>query len=96
MKIAVIGKFYTEGTGLHIEETLLKMGHTVIRINPESEFVENNYLGERIKNITKTLYNQILLKISFFRKLKSKKIYRILTKEKVDLILSIHYILSKQ
>lgn len=34
MNILVIGKFYSEGFGLHIAETLTAMGHTVKRFEP--------------------------------------------------------------
>ena len=56
MNIAIIGKFYTEGFGLHIEETLSDMGHTIVRIDPEMEFLQYNFLGKRIKNINKTMW----------------------------------------
>ncbi|MBV6485339.1 MAG: hypothetical protein KFKLKKLM_01900 [Flavobacteriales bacterium] len=90
MNIAIIGKFYTEGFGLHIEETLIEMGHTSIRIDPEVQFLQYNFLGKRIKNINKTLYQQVFYKIPFIREKKSNEIYSTLKKHTIDLTLVLH------
>lgn len=45
MNILVIGKFYTEGFGLHIAETLVGMGHTVRRFEPG---IRSDRIGGRI------------------------------------------------
>lgn len=94
MKIAIIGKFYTEGFGLHIEEALSDMGHSSVRIDPEVQFMQFDFLGQRIKNINKTLYQQIFFKIPRIRNKKSKKIFRLLEKQKVDLVLVLHDFLT--
>ena len=90
MKVAIIGKFYTEAFGLHIEETLLEMGHEVVRIDPEMNFMQYKVLGKRIRNINKTLYQQVFHKIGAVRNIKSKEIYSLLKEKKVDFTLVLH------
>lgn len=96
MNIAIIGKFYTEGFGLHIEEALINLGHNVIRIDPEIEFLQYNFLGKRIKNINKTLYQQVLHKIPAVRNRKSKDIYNSYKINKIDFTIVTHDFLTKQ
>ncbi|HMZ46587.1 MAG TPA: glycosyltransferase [Chitinophagaceae bacterium] len=96
MNIAIIGKFYTEGFGLHIEETLSDMGHTIVRIDPEMEFLQYNFLGKRIKNINKTLYQQVFHKIPAIRNFKSKDIYNSYKANKIDFTIVTHDFLTKQ
>ena len=57
MNILVIGKFYIEGFGLHIAETLMEMGHTVRRFEPglRSGGVGGS-LGHRIAQVRGVLY----------------------------------------
>lgn len=53
MNILIIGKFYTEGFGLHIAETLLAMGHTVQRFEP-------GYKAGRIPGRAGKRFDQVL------------------------------------
>jgi spore maturation protein CgeB len=94
MNIAIVGKFYTEGFGLHIEEALEDMGHSSIRIDPEVAFLQYNFLGKRIKNINKTLYQQVFSKIPSVRNKKSKEIYKSIKQENIDLTLVLHDFLT--
>ena len=96
MKIAVIGKFYNEGFALHIEEALLDMGHQVVRIDPELEFLQYNFLGKRIKNINKTLYQQVFHKIPSIRNIKAKEIYTTYKNNSIDFTIVVHDFLTKQ
>lgn len=94
MNIAIIGKFYTEGFGLHIEEALQDMGHSSLRIDPEVQFMQYDFLGQRVKNINKTLYQQVFFKIPSVRNKKSKEIYNTLKGSKIDLTLVLHDFLT--
>ena len=96
MKIALIGKFYTEGFALHIEEALVALGHSTVRIDPEVQFMQYNFLGQRVKSINKTVYQQILHKIPAVRNIKSKEIYKVYKNNKIDLTIVVHDFLSKQ
>jgi spore maturation protein CgeB len=96
MKIAIIGKFYTEGFGLHIQETLITMGHDVVPIDPEAKFLQYNFLGQKVRNITKTLYQQIFYKIPAVRNFKTKSICKIYQKEKIDLSIVVHDYFTSQ
>lgn len=96
MNVAIIGKFYNEGFGLHIEEALLGMGHQVFRIDPEVSFLQYQFLGKRIKNINKTLYQQVFHKIPSIRNLKSKEIYKVYQNNQIDFTLVTHDFLTKQ
>jgi hypothetical protein len=49
MKIAVVGKFYTESFGLHIQETFIAMGYEVVPIDHQVKFLQYNFLGEKVK-----------------------------------------------
>lgn len=98
MNIAIIGKFYTEGFGLHIEEALHDMGHTSLCIDPEVQFMQYDFLGQRIKNINKTLYQQVFFKVPRIRNKKSKEIYGILGNQSqpIDLTLVLHDFLTHE
>ena len=96
MNIAIIGKFYTEGVALHIEETLFALGHSTVRIDPEVQFLQYDFLGQRIKSINKTLYQQVLHKIPTIRSLKAKKIYKVYKNNAIDLTIVLHDFLTKQ
>ena len=97
MKVAIVGKFYTEAFGLHIEETLLDMGHEVLRIDPEVQFLQFSFLGRRIRNINKTLYQQVFHKINSIRRIKSRQIYTKLRENPVDLVLVLHdYLMAEE
>ena len=96
MNIAVIGKFHTEGAALHIEETLLDMGHSVIRFDPEVQFMQYDFLGQKIKNINKTLYQQVFHKIPSIRNVKSNELYKIYKNNEVELTIVLHDFLTKQ
>ena len=96
MKIALIGKFYTEGFALHIEEALHTMGHSTVRIDPEVQFMQYNFLGQRVKSINKTIYQQVLHKIPQIRNIKAKEIYKIYQNNEIDLTIVVHDFLSKQ
>lgn len=90
MNIAIIGKFYTEGSGLHIEETLIKMGHKTIRIDPEAKFLQYKFMGFRGRNMAKTFYTQFLGKIPAIRRIKANKIYKVFKSEKIELSIVLH------
>jgi spore maturation protein CgeB len=96
MKIAIIGKFYTEGFGLHIEESLINLGHSVLCIDPEGKFLQFDFLSKRVKNINKTLYQNIFFKIPTIRNIKSKEIYAKFKREKVDLTIVLHDFLTSE
>jgi spore maturation protein CgeB len=96
MNIAIIGKYYTEGSALHIEETLLEMGHTVVRFDPEIQFMQYDFLGQRIKNLNKTLYQEVFHKIPAIRNIKSRKLFEIYKNNKVDFTLVLHDYLTKE
>ena len=96
MNIVIIGKFYTEGSGLHIEETLLDMGHKVTRFDPEVQFMQYDFLGQKIKNINKTLYQQVFHKAPSIRNIKSKELYKLYKTKSIDLTIVVHDFLTKQ
>ncbi len=96
MNIAIIGKFYTEGFGLHIEEAFQDMGHSTLRIDPEVQFMQYDFLGQRIKNINKTLYQQVFFKIPSIRNKKSKEIYSLVRGENIDLTIVLHDFLTNE
>lgn len=96
MKIAIIGKFFTEGVALHIDETLNDMGHTTVKIDPEIKFLQSELFSIRIRSFTKTIYQQVLFKIPFIRNKSSKKIYRYYKENLIDLTIVTHDFLTKQ
>jgi spore maturation protein CgeB len=96
MKIAIIGKFNIEGAGLHIKETLEKMGHSVISIDPEVKFMQFGFMGYKGRSMARTFYKQFIGKIPLFRQLKAKSIYSHYNQNKVDLSIVLHDYLSTQ
>lgn len=96
MKIAVVGKFYTEGFGLHIEEALCEMGHTVVRIDPEVNFEKLKLISKRFQQINKTLYQEIFGKISRVRSYKSNIIFDAIKTENIDLTIVLHDFLTRE
>ena len=96
MRIAIIGKFYTEGQGLHVEEAFHDMGHDTVRIDPEIQFLQYNFLGQKFKSVSKTLFQQVFYKIPYVRNIKSKEILSIFKKNKIDFTLVLHDYLMKE
>lgn len=96
MTVAIVGKFYTEGFGLHIEEALLKLDHDVIRVDPEVNLPGGKLLTEKMRSVSKTLYQQVFHKIEKIRKLKSKEIYNLVSQRKVDLTIVLHDFLTRE
>jgi len=96
MNVAIIGKFYTEGSGLHIDEALKEMGHSTLKIDPEVQFMQYDFLGQRIKNINKTLYQNVFHKIPRVRRQKSKDIYNSLKNQKIDFTIVLHDFLTTE
>ena len=96
MKVAIVGKFYTEAFGLHIEEALKEMGHEVLRLDPQVNFAALKPLGKRMRQINKTLYQELFGKLPPVRRLKSKSIYKQLRGSKADLTLVLHDFLTRE
>jgi len=96
MKIAVVGKFNTENVGVHIEETLMDMGHEVVRIDPQVNFLQYKVLGRRINNLSKSFYNNFLDKIPKVRRIKSKRIFNDFEKNRIDLTIVLHDFLNSE
>lgn len=96
MNIAIVGKFYTESSANHIEETLIDMGHDVIRIEAEVNFMQFSFMGFRGRAMAKSFYNQFLSKIPKIRNIKANAIYKIYKKSSIDLTIVLHDFLSKQ
>lgn len=95
MTIAIIGKFYTEGTGLHLSEAIEKMGHRVLKIDPEISLTEAKFFSQRMRNVGITLYKEVLSKHPRIRSYTSKKILNQIKSEKVDLTISLHDYLTR-
>lgn len=96
MIIAVIGKFNIEGSGLHIKEALIKMGNTVVCIDPEVKFMQFGFMGYKGRSMARTFYKHFLGKIPLFRKLKANSIYKFYHEKKIDLTIVLHDYLSTQ
>ena len=95
MTIAIIGKFYIEGTGLHLAEAIESSGHKVVRIDPEINLTEAKFFSQRMRNVGITLYKEVLSKHSKIRSFTSRKILKELKAEKVDLTISLHDYLTR-
>ncbi len=95
MNIAIIGKFYVEGTGLHLSEAIEKLGHQVLKVDPELNLTEASFFSQRMRNVGITLYKEVLAKHPRIRKYTSEKIYKQLQSERVDLTISLHDYLTR-
>ena len=95
MNIAIIGKFYVEGTGLHLSEAIEKLGHQVLKVDPELNLTEASFFSQRMRNVGITLYKEVLAKHPRIRKYTSEKMYKKLQSEKVDLTISLHDYLTR-
>lgn len=96
MNIAIIGKFFTEGVAVHIDETLRDMGHETVRIDPEIKFLQSELFSIKFRSFTKTIYQQVLFKIPFIRNKSSKKIFSYYNNNNIDLTIVTHDFLTKQ
>ena len=96
MRIAIVGKFGTENFGLHIEETFFQMGHSVVRVDPQVNFLQYKIIGFNLRKIAKSFYINFLDKIPIVRRIKSRKIYKKIEQENLDLILVLHDFLSPE
>ena len=95
MTIAIIGKFYIEGTGLHLAEAIELSGHRVVRIDPEINLTEAKFFSQRMRNVGITLYKEVLSKHPKIRSYSSRKLLKRLKAEKVDLTISLHDYLTR-
>jgi spore maturation protein CgeB len=96
MTIAIVGKFYTEGTGLHLAEAIELLGHRVLKIDPEINLTEAKFFSQRMRNVGITLYKDVLSKLPSVRRFNSKRIYNQIKSEKIDLIISLHDYLTRE
>lgn len=94
MNIAVIGKFGVENVGVHVEDALQDMGHRVIRIDPQVNFLQYKFMGVYGRSMAKSFYSQFLDKIYLIRKQKSKQIYKLFKSQKVELTIVLHDFLT--
>ncbi len=96
MNIAIVGKFNAESFGLHIEETFIQMGHSVIRVDPQVNFLQYKIFGFNFRKIAKSFYINFLDKVPAIRRFKSKKIYKSIEEDHLDMILVLHDFLSPE
>lgn len=90
MKVLVIGKFYTEGFALHIAESLLNMGHTVVQYDPGVRaYPLGGRLGYRVNQLRNLLY-EVLEPLPAVRALRMRSLYSLAAKETPDLVIVCH------
>jgi spore maturation protein CgeB len=90
MNILVIGKFYIEGFGLHIAETLEDMGHVVRRFEPgyrSSRF--GGSLGHRIDQVGRVL-RQTTESLPAMRSWCMKELWILAEQAPLDVVIVIH------
>ncbi|OGU16584.1 MAG: hypothetical protein A2076_02595 [Geobacteraceae bacterium GWC2_53_11] len=90
MNILVIGKFYTEGFGLHIAENLETMGHTVSRFEPgyRSDRI-GGLVGHRIDQAGRVLRG-ISDNLPAMRSWHLRKLWDLIENLSLDLVIVIH------
>tara|TARA_B100001109_G_scaffold255510_1_gene258897 strand:+ start:4944 stop:5981 length:1038 start_codon:yes stop_codon:yes gene_type:complete len=96
MNVALIGKFYTEGTGQHLTEAIESNGDKVIQIDPEINFYNGRLISKRMRNVGITFYKEVLAKHPKVKHRASKKIYTELLGENIDLVISLHDFLDRK
>ncbi len=90
MNILVIGKFYTEGFGLHIAETLAEMGHTVRRFEPgiRSNPIRGQ-LGHRIDQVRAVVHSSTD-NLPALRRRHMRPLWKVLEKGPLDAVIVTH------
>jgi spore maturation protein CgeB len=90
MKILVVGKFSTEQFALHIEETLLNMGHIVFRYEHGlNEGNSGSLLSTRLKQIRRVFYDA-LSTLSQFQRIRANNIVAFAVNKCPDIIIVSH------
>ena len=69
MNVALIGKFYTEGTGQHLTEAIESNGDKVIQIDPEINFYNGRLISKRMgcENDSRVPFFYFSVEISMLR-----------------------------
>jgi spore maturation protein CgeB len=87
MNILVIGKFYTEGFGLHIAETLEAMGHTVSRFEPGYHSGRlGPRLGHRIDQVGNVI-REIADNVPVLRAWYMKELWKVASQANLDVVI---------
>lgn len=90
MNILVIGKFYTEGFGLHIAETLENMGHTVRRFEPGYQSGRiGGQLGHRIDQVGRVMH-EVSDNLPSVRAWRMRELWKLVEQSSPDLVIVIH------
>jgi spore maturation protein CgeB len=90
MNLLVVGKFYREGFGLHIAETLEAMGHTVKRFEPGYRSGRiGGQLGHRIDQVGQVL-SQAADSLPALRARRMKALWTVAEQTPLDLVIVIH------
>jgi len=90
MNILIIGKFYKEGFGLHIAETLEAMGHKVFRYSPGLEALDSRNIVSRVFNGIRNSFYNMAVKIPTIKRYDSRKLFKILKENEIDLTIVVH------
>jgi len=87
MKVLVVGKFYAEAFALHIDETLKKMGHDVLRFEPGFKNGRTTTkIGSRFEQGWSTIYSATDT-IATIRDLRMRSFWSLISQNQLDLII---------
>ncbi len=99
MHVLVIGRFYVEGFGLHIAETLTSMGHAVERFDPKpgsasptkrsSGVLIRGQLRKRLDQVGSTVY-ETSDKVAGIRARRMERLWSLVREQPFDLVIVCH------
>lgn len=90
MKILLVGKFTEDQFAYHIADTLVDMGHTVIKFDPGKRYkYSKSIIGRRLHQLNHFLYTN-LISFQSVRNFRIKRLEKVLNSNAIDLVLSTH------
>ena len=90
MNILVIGKFSQDQFGFHIADTLRDMGNVVLEFEPTYSYKYYKSIYLRRIHQVKSLIAGSVQYISVFQAMRTRRLSRLLEKDKIDLTITTH------
>jgi spore maturation protein CgeB len=90
MRVLLVGKFYTEGFAIHIEYSLVKMGHSVTRFDPYSELNVKAF-----KKVTSAFW-ELYQRSPGYLHSQTKRLQKLINNTPFDLVICCHDFLAPE
>ena len=96
MNILVIGKFNVEEFAQHISETLIKLGHNVIKYEVGPKTTHNSSIPiKRLIQLRNSIYSSVI-NIPFISNISIRSLIKLISENRIELTISVHDFLTPE